>query len=386
MISSSELTRAIKEEAHRLGFHLVGITTPDPPSHLDTYERWLDADNHGDMAWMASERARQRRADPRLILPECRSILVLGIRHSSSLPQNSGGDGRAGRIASYAWGDDYHNVLPDRLRALVSFIEEKVGEAIPNRWYTDTGPILERELAQRAGLGWIGKNTNLINPKIGSYFLLAEVFLGIELLPDNPFIPDHCGSCTRCIDACPTECILPNRTIDANRCISYLTIEQKGFIPGELRSKMGDWIFGCDICQQVCPWNLRFSHTKGDAAFNPRSGLVQSILKDELSLSPEAFNRKFKGNPIKRTKRRGYLRNIAIALGNLKNPDAVPALADALKDFEPLIRGHAAWALGQIGGKEAIDALQSAEVEENHSVINEILNALSLSKRAKKST
>ena len=149
---------------------------------------------------------------------------------------------------------------------------------------------------------------------------------------------------------------------------------------------MGDWIFGCDICQQVCPWNLRFSHTKGDAAFNPRSGLVQSILKDELSLSPEAFNRKFKGNPIKRTKRRGYLRNIAIALGNLKNPDAVPALADALKDFEPLIRGHAAWALGQIGGKEAIDALQSAEVEENHSVINEILNALSLSKRAKKST
>ncbi|MBC8508939.1 MAG: tRNA epoxyqueuosine(34) reductase QueG [Anaerolineales bacterium] len=384
MNSSSELTQAVKEEARRLGFHHVGVTTPDPPSHLDTYEQWLTKDHHGDMAWMATERARQRRANPRLILPECESILMLGILYQPSplRPSPNGrGVGGEGKIASYAWGDDYHDVLPDRLRSLVSFIEYKTGQTIPNRWYTDTGPILERELAQRAGLGWIGKNTNLINPKGGSYFLLAEILLGIELSPDEPLISDHCGSCTRCIEACPTDCILPNRTIDSNRCISYLTIELKEPIPQDLRPQIGDWIFGCDICQQVCPWNIRFSPANGDPAFEPRSGLVQLTLKDELLLSPEEFNRKFKGNPVKRTKRRGYLRNIAIALGNMGNPAAVPILSEALKDFEPLIRGHAAWALGQIGGAEATNALQfAAVVEENHVVINEIQNALSITK------
>ncbi len=381
MNSASELTQAIKTEAHRLGFHLVGITTPDQPLHLDSYEQWLDAGHHGKMDWMATNRACQRRANPRLILPECVSILVLGILYNAppSVPPDFGG--KTGGVASYAWGDDYHDVLPIRLRALVSFIEEIVGEKVPNRWYTDTGPILERELAQRAGLGWIGKNTNLINPKVGSYFLLAEILLGIDLVPDEPFTTDHCGSCKRCIEACPTDCILPNRTIDSNRCISYLTIELKEAIPQALRSKIGDWVFGCDICQQVCPWNIRFSPPEGDPAFAPRSGLIRPSLKDELLLGPEEFNRKFKGNPIKRTKRRGYLRNIAIALGNMGNPTAVPILSEALNDPEPLIRGHAAWALGQIGAAEAADALQSAAArEENRFVIHEIQTALMTAK------
>ena len=392
MISSSELTQAIKKEAHRLGFRLAGVTTPEPPPHLKTYERWLAADRHASMEWMASDRALQRRANPRLILPECKSILVLGILYPPQPPRNRGGvspcpppvrggDG-GGRVASYAWGADYHDVLPDRLRAVVTFIEEKTGGTIPNRWYTDTGPILERELAQRAGLGWIGKNTNLINPKSGSYFLLAEIFLGIELIPDAPFIPDHCGSCTRCIEACPTNCILPDRTIDANRCISYLTIELKGPIPVELRPHIGDWVFGCDICQKVCPWNQRFtSHPLSP----PRSrggrkgggGVARPSLRDELPLSPEAFNRKFKGSPIKRAKRRGYLRNVAVALGNSRNTDAVPVLAEALNDPEPLIRGHAAWALGQIGGAKAILALEAAaQIEDDDYVNTEIQQSL----------
>ncbi len=380
MKSSPELTQAVKDKAYRLGFHLAGITTPEPPLHLDIYERWLAADRHADMAWIGTERARQLRANPRLILPKCKSILVLGILYSPSplRPSPSGrGVGGEGRIASYAWGEDYHDVLPERLQTLVTWLEGKAGRTIPNRWYTDTGPILERELAQRAGLGWIGKNTNLINPHIGSYFLLAEIFLGIELVPDAPFVPDHCGSCTRCIEACPTDCILPDRTIDANRCISYLTIEEKGAIPIDLRSQMEDWVFGCDICQQACPWNQRFAPPLGDPAFEPRSGVVRPSLRGELSLSAEAFNRKFKGSPIKRTKRRGYLRNVALALGNSRDTDAVPNLAKALSDGESLVRGHASWALSQIGGDEAIGILETASETETDDFVNaEIQQAL----------
>ena len=273
------------------------------------------------MGYLASERSRQRRADPRQILPDCRSILVLGIPYYRPVDKGYGkGENKAmegfhmGRVSAYAWGDDYHDELPERMKNLVLYIEGLVGHPIPNRTYTDTGPILERDLAQRAGLGWIGKNTCLINPEAGSYFFLAEILLGIELEPDPPFTPDHCGRCTRCIDACPTGCILPDRTIDARRCISYLTIEQKGVIPVDLRPLIGDWVFGCDVCQQVCPWNQRFALTDGDASFEPRPGIPRPDLIQELSLSPKAFNRKFKGSPIKRTKRRGYLRNVSIAI------------------------------------------------------------------------
>lgn len=342
------LEQAVKERACRLGFPLAGIVAPEPPPHITTFERWLEAGRHGNMRYLADERARARRADPRLILPECQSILVLAAPypHPKSAEASEGTD-PSGRVAAYAWGDDYHNTFPAKLQALVAFIEEKIGHPIPNRYYTDTGPILERELAQRAGLGWIGKNTCLINPRHGSYFLLAEILLGLELEPDAPFISDHCGTCTRCIEACPTECILPDRTLDARRCISYLTIELKDDIPIDLRPMLGNWVFGCDICQMVCPWN-RFAAQNVDASFSPRPDVPTPNLIREMSLSPEAFNRKFKGSPVKRAKRRGYLRSAAVALGNSQNPNAIPAIENALEDSEPMVREHAAWAKDKI--------------------------------------
>ncbi len=374
-MTKSTLKNAVKAEARRLGFQLVGVTTPDPPAHLAVYEQWLAAGHHAGMGWMGTARNHQRRADPMLILPECKSILVLGIAYPPS-PQDPPSDAE-GMIASYAWGDDYHDVLPERLRAIVTFIETKVGNTIPNRWYTDTGPILEREMAQRAGLGWIGKNTCLINPRAGSYFLLAEIFIGIELPPDEPLTIDQCGTCMRCIEACPTQCILPNRTIDANHCISYLTIEKKGPLPRDLRSKIGNWVFGCDVCQQVCPWNQRFSAPSLEARFVAQLDRVNSSLEDELSLTPQAFNRKFKGSPVKRTKRRGYLRNVAVALGNTGHPDGIPALKQAIDDPEPLIRSHAAWALGIIGNEKARQTLKQALISETDAAVGaEIQTAL----------
>jgi epoxyqueuosine reductase len=344
------LKEAIKDQARRLGFSLAGVTTPEPPPHFSTFERWLDDGKHGSMGYLADERSRARRADPRQILPECKSILILAAPYSdpkSAEAFEEQAQGPVGRVASYAWGDDYHNVFIPKLKELVAFIEAQVGHFVPNRYYTDTGPMLERDLAQRAGLGWIGKNTNLINPKSGSYFLLAEILLGLELEPDPPFTTDHCGTCTRCIDACPTNCILPDRTIDARRCISYLTIELKDDIPEELRPLIGDWIFGCDVCQTVCPWN-RFATDSVDDAFSPRPNLPRPNLIRELELTPEAFNRKFKGSPIKRAKRRGYLRNVALAVGNFEDEKTIPALEKAGKDAEHIVRDHVDWALKKL--------------------------------------
>ena len=235
------------------------------------------------------------------------------------------------------------------MKQLVAFIEAQVGAPIPNRWYTDTGPILERDLAQRAGLGWIGKNTCLINPRMGSTFFLSEILLDLELEPDPPFATDQCGTCTRCLDACPTQCILPDRTLEARRCISYLTIELKDEIPEDLRPLMGNWVFGCDVCQQVCPWN-RFAQ-EADPAFASQDMIPLPILTEELHLAPEAFNHKFKRSPVKRAKRRGYLRNVSVALGNAGDPSALPALEAALEDSEPMVREHAAWAIKNIKEK-----------------------------------
>jgi epoxyqueuosine reductase len=376
------LKEKIFAEAKRLGFKLIGVTKPDPPPHLDVYEHWLEKGRHGEMGYLSTDRARIRRADPSLILPECKSILVLGWDYT--IPKLSEDltlkDQRylKGRIASYAWDEDYHDVIPARLKTLVAFIENQVGRPVANRWYTDTGPILERELAQRAGLGWIGKNTCLINPAKGSFFLLAELFLGIDLEPDPPFTADRCGSCNRCIDACPTACILSDRTIDAAQCISYLTIELKGSIPLEMRPQMDNWIFGCDICQQVCPWNQRFAGSSEGQGFHEGTQAANPDLIADLSLSPQEFNRKFKGSPVKRAKRRGYLRNVAVALGNSKAISAVPSLIKSLMDDpDPLVRGHSAWALGEMDDESARRALQeAARDEDDPDVLAEIRAAL----------
>ena len=304
------------------------------------------------MHYLATGRARARRADPRLILPECKSILVLAIPYSDPSanrpPLPTGQELRVkGRVAAYAWGDDYHLVLRERLQAMVTYIESQVGHPVTNRWYTDTGPILERDLAQRAGLGWIGKNTCLINPKRGSYFLLAEILLGLELEADTPFSTDHCGTCTRCLDACPTDCILPDRIIDAGRCISYLTIELRDGIPPDLRPQLDNWIFGCDICQAVCPWN-RFAPSQGDPAFRNSPESVQPALIRELQLAPAEFKSKFKHSPVRRARLGGYLRNVAVALGNTGTSEDLPALEEARKDGDPLVREHAAWAIERV--------------------------------------
>ena len=345
-------SQAIKNEARYLGFTLAGITSPAPPLHLSAYENWLRLGRHGSMEYLANERARTCRRDPRLILAECRSILILGVRYPDPktvlLNEKAG---PSGRVAAYAWGRDYHLVLSQRLEALATFIDQEAGERLPQRWYTDTGPILERDLAQRAGLGWIGKNTCLINPKLGSYFLLAEILLGADLEPDLSFTTDRCGTCTRCIEACPTHCILPDRTLDARRCIAYLTIENKGEIPSDLCPQIGNWIFGCDVCQMVCPWN-RFATKEYDQSFTPYPSLPNPDLIAELTLTPQGFNRKFKDSPVQRARRGGYLRNTAIALGNSRNMAGIPALEGAMQDDSPLIRKHAGWALEKIRKNE----------------------------------
>lgn len=341
----TELTRKVKEKARRLGFTLTGVTKPGPPDHLDFFQDWISKGFHASLDWIASERSLDMRSDPRAILPECQSILVLGCPYPA--PR---GNLQGGNIAAYALNQDYHEVLSKRLQDLVRYIEEQAGTPVANRWYTDTGPVLERELAQKAGLGWIGKNTALINKNKGSYFFLAEIFLGLDLDADPAHIETYCGSCTRCLDTCPTGALREPYTLDANRCISYLTIEHREEIPRELRPLMGDWIFGCDICQLVCPWNKPGAESTDILEeLKPRPELTRINLIEEMGLSQDQFSSRFKGSPVKRTKRQGYLRNVAIVLGNLKDDSALPVLEKALEDPEPLVREAAAWALTEIG-------------------------------------
>jgi epoxyqueuosine reductase len=365
-----DLTEFAKAEALRLGFSRVGITTPDPPPHIEVYESWLSEGRHGEMTYLGTDRVRHRRADPHEILPECASILVVATNY---LPHELEGKG----VAAYAMGDDYHDVLTTRLKQLVSNLETRLGREIMNRYYTDTGPLLERELAQRAGLGWIGKNTCLISPEQGSYFFLAEVLVDLPLETDQPIKTDHCGECTLCIEACPTDCILPDRTLDATRCISYLTIELKGSIPLELRPLTQDWIFGCDICQQICPWNLRFAEPTADQAFQARSFLQEPNTSNFLRLSAEGYRRELSKSPLKRAKRPGLLRNAAVAAANSGDRSCVPDLVRLLSQEEdPLPRAHAAWALGQL---EEVEALRSAlDSERDPEVLTEIRFALGI--------
>lgn len=353
---SLPLEQRIKDEARRLGFILAGVTSPDPPAHFPVFEEWLRQERHGTMAYLATQRSRERRAAPRAILPNCRSIVVLATRYQDPGGRSDASNPEsprppAGSIASYAWGQDYHEVLPGRLNALVQFIERQVGRAVEHSCYTDTGPILERDLAQRAGLGWIGRNSCLIHPRHGSYVFLSEILLDIALNPDEPFRTDHCGKCRRCIDACPTSCILPSRTIDATRCISYLTIEHRGDIPVELRPALGGWVFGCDICQMVCPWN-RGQEADVDVAFGPAPAFRQFSLVDHLRISPKDFNEHFSDSAIRRAKYAGYLRNLTIAAGNSAGPEALPALQDLVDQDDQAVAEHAAWAIRQINERQ----------------------------------
>jgi epoxyqueuosine reductase len=354
-VTEPRLKELIKREARRLGFVLAGVTTPDQPQHIGVLEGWLARGRHASMAYMSEPRSLEGRRDPHLLMPGCKSILVMAVPYSAPKPAREEGTlpARAeGRIAAYAWGADYHRILPDRLKAIVRFIERHIGRGVKARLFTDSAPILERDLAQRAGLGWIGKNSCLINPKLGSYVLLAEIFLDVYLEPDSALSTDHCGSCTRCIESCPTECILPDRTLDAGRCISYLTIELRDEIPPELRVAAGNWVFGCDICQMVCPWN-RFAPAHGDAEFGESDPLMGADLAHELHVTSDGFKDQYLRTPVNRSKRSGYRRNAAVAIGNTAGPEALSALEAASADEDPLVAEHAVWAIERIRARAA---------------------------------
>lgn len=417
-MSENNLAQAIKTLALEMGFVAVGITLPDPPAHLDVYADWLKQGCHGEMAYLAEPRRVYLRSRPEELLPGCRSIIVLAARYAappsiphprflgehphplplsqrergevspSPLGRGARGEGLHaargeglhaamdegllsdrdnlfGRVAAYAWGADYHHILRQRMETLMQRIQKITGKPISYRCFADSAPILEREFAQRAGLGWIGKNTCLIHPHLGSYLFLAEIFTDLDLPPDPLFIPDRCGTCQRCLQACPTQCILPNRTIDARRCISYLTIELKSAIPPELRPLLADWVFGCDICQQVCPWNRRVSETPSFAEFQPRAEQVRLSAVQILSLSQAEFKRKFHSTALLRPKWRGLSRNAAVVLGNLSRarPSLQPLILKffvrALQDHpDSLVRQHLAWSLAQLNLDTARQALQ----------------------------
>jgi len=379
------LTEEIKARAAYLGFDLSGVTTAEPPRHGDYYAEWIEQGMAGEMDYLG--RQIEKRQDPGQILPNARSLVVVAMNYRCPDPdpvpggapgdthRGTPGDAHRGKIARYARGDDYHDVMKEKLQELLGFIRVRAGRPVEGRVYVDTGPVLEREFAVRAGLGWFGKHTNLIHKRVGSWLLIGEILLDIDLDPDRP-AADHCGTCTRCIEACPTEAIVEPYVVDSRRCISYHTIELKGAIPLEYRAAMGDRVFGCDDCQDVCPWNRRAPET-GHSAFVSRPWNEAPGLIEMLALTPEEFRTRFRGSPVKRTKRRGLLRNAAVALGNTKDPEAIPALADSLVDDEPLVRGHAAWALGNVGGGRALAVLEQArKSEEDPWVIEEIDQAL----------
>ncbi|HEY0971107.1 MAG TPA: tRNA epoxyqueuosine(34) reductase QueG [Gemmatimonadales bacterium] len=330
--------RLLKAQGYGLGFDLVGIARLGPVGTAPEFERWLARGHAADMQWL--ERGAARRADTRLPVPGARSAVVVALEYGGREP--------SGPVSRYARGDDYHDLVVERLRALQEWASERAGYPIPGRAYSDTGPILERDLARRAGLGWFGKNTMLINPERGSFFFLGALLLDLDLEPDAPFDADRCGSCTRCLDACPTGALVGPRELDARLCISYLTIELRGSIPEELRECMGGLMYGCDVCQEVCPWNKSFARELEEPAFAAREALrgrdARTLAREVLAMTQEEFSAAFRKSPVKRTKLRGMKRNAAVVLGNVGTAEDVDVLTRALDDEEPLVREHAAWA------------------------------------------
>lgn len=346
---SAPLAKAVKERARRLGFDLCGIAPAGPSMFRAEFYAWLEQGYHGEMGYMA--RSPERRLDPASILPDVKSIVVVGMNYYTRSEADTD-DPRRALFARYARNEDYHTVMVARLRELLDFIKARAGAGAEGKVYVDTGPILEREVAQRAGLGWFGKNTMLINARRGSYFLLGEILLNIPLPPDNPAV-GGCGTCTRCIDACPTGAIVRPYGLDARRCLSYLTIELKGPIPEELAAQMGSRIFGCDICQEVCPFCQRRSVPTEEPTFQPREATTAPRLVEMLQMTQEEFREKFRGSPVKRAKWRGLLRNVAAALSSSDDPAAEAALIEALNHEEPLVREQAERSLNAMRARRA---------------------------------
>ncbi|MBK9051340.1 MAG: tRNA epoxyqueuosine(34) reductase QueG [Chloroflexi bacterium] len=357
------LTERLHEQARALGFNMVGVVAAQPGKRLAAYLAWIERQYQGEMGYMARPDRVARRQDPAVILPGVRSMVCVGLDyHTLSLPAALTQDASRGRISNYAWQVDYHEVMTPRLEALARWLQAETGDTgVISRAYVDTGAILERDHAETAGLGFTGKNTMLINPRRGSWFFLGELLTTAALDPDEPAerMPS-CGRCTRCLTACPTNAFPAPYVLDARRCISYLTIELKGWIPVELRPLMGNWIYGCDVCQEVCPFN-RFAPESVEPAFRLVAwDAAAPPLLDLLTLDEAGFEARFAHSPIKRIKRGRFLRNVCVAVGNWGDAAAVPYLIPLLSDPDPLVRGHAAWAVGQIGTEEALTCLHQA--------------------------
>lgn len=334
---------AIRQRALELGFDDCRFTTAAPPTSAEKFRNWLAQKQHGEMTWL--ERNAEKRVDPQRVLTGAKSVICLAASYQIGDKKSEVRYRPSGIVARYAQFSDYHDVLAEKLKALADFVNQLTPET-RSLWYVDTGPVLERDFAQRAGLGFVGKHTNLISRRLGNWIFLAEILTTLELELDPPE-KNHCGHCTRCIAACPTQAITAPFTLDARRCISYLTIELKGSIPLELRPLIGNRIYGCDDCLAACPWN-RFAQEGRLMSAHRREDLRQPDLVELLSLDDAQFKTKFAGSPILRTKRRGFLRNVCVALGNISDVSALPALQRAAADKEPLIAEHAVWAMEQI--------------------------------------
>lgn len=341
-ISRLELKTRLVSFAREIGFDSCRVAASSSPRYAHEFRNWLSEGEHGEMSYM--ERWEEKRCNPQKVLPGAKSMVVLTLNYFQGGAANrTAATAKTGRIARYAWGDDYHDLIANKLDKIDEFLREFGGQ---QKCYVDTGPVLERDYAAQAGVGWHGKSTMLIDERLGTWFFLAEVLTTLKLPSDEP-VPDRCGTCERCMKACPTGAITAPHRLDARRCISYLTIELKGSIPLDLRPLVGDRIYGCDDCLDACPWN-RFAQVSREAAFSARPTTVGMPLRDCLSLSNDQFCVLFRNSPIKRIKRRGFLRNVCVALGNVGDPTDLAALERATADPEPLIAEHAKWAIQQI--------------------------------------
>ena len=350
-MTAADLREAIVGKAKAVGFDKVGFAKARISEADDALKEWLARSYHGEMAWMA--RAAERRTDASRSLEGTLTVVCCGLNYYAGAPATAAPG--FGVISSYAAGEDYHRVLEEKLKDVAAFIESRA--SVPTRTYVDTGPLLEKAYAVAAGLGWLGKHSNLLSREGSSWFFLGEILVPLSLEPSAPE-RDHCGSCSRCIAACPTGAIVAPYVVDSRLCISYLTIELRGFIPRGLRPLIGNRIYGCDDCQDVCPWN-RFAVKSDVPAFLPKEPLASMDLERILRLTREEFLEATRGSAIRRARYAGFLRNAAVALGNARDPRSVPALVEALAHGEPLVRGHAAWALGVIGDSRASDALSA---------------------------
>lgn len=368
----AELTTEIKRQASVLGFSLCGVSPAVTPTGAARMDEWLASGYAGQMHYLADRREAYR--DPNRVLDGVRSVVMLAMNYRTTEPIVPAAG--QGRVSRYAWGDaDYHDLIHERLDMLKQFVVDRAPSALV-RGIVDTAPLLEREFAQLSGLGWIGKNTLLLNRQEGSWFFLAALLTDVELSYDAAHETDHCGTCRACLDACPTDAFPQPYVLDASRCISYLTIELRDAMPQELRAGVGDWVFGCDVCQDVCPWNNKAALSQ-HPEFAPRDGNNPLDLIALFELDDDAFRTRFRHTSLWRPKRRGLLRNAAIALGNRPSPSALPALIRGLSDVEPIVRGACAWAMGCFGSTDAKSALEArAAVETDESVRSEIEFAL----------